>query len=114
WQVVPSLGHEPGHEHEHGSPQQRRAQSAGNPRHGRVDQAPLEEQEHEDRAREERDGGAGEGDEGHGRRRRNHARSRTTSPSRPFGRKIRIRIRTEKAKMSLYSAPNAPPVRSDM
>ena len=30
-----------------------------------------------------------------------------------MGRKIRIRIRTEKAKMSLYSAPNAPPVSSE-
>src|SRR5207244_2830664 len=42
-----------------------------------------------------------------------HARPLTTSPRSPLGRKIRIRIRIEKAKMSLYSAPNAPAVRSD-
>src|SRR6266853_862667 len=42
-----------------------------------------------------------------------HARSRTTSPRRPLGRKIRIRIRIEKARMSLYSAPKAPPVNSE-
>ena len=38
---------------------------------------------------------------------------RTTSPRRPLGRKIRIRMRIENAKMSLYSAPKAPPVSSD-
>ena len=45
--------------------------------------------------------------------RRSCARSRTTSPSRPLGRKIRIRMRIEKARMSLYSAPKAPPVSSE-
>src|SRR5262249_16886147 len=39
--------------------------------------------------------------------------SRTAAPRRPFGRKIRMRMRMEKAKMSLYSAPKAPPVRRE-
>src|SRR4030095_8192549 len=37
--------------------------------------------------------------------------SRTFSPKSPFGRRMRIRMRTTKAKTSLYSAPNAPSVR---
>src|SRR5215831_13958688 len=65
---------------------------------------------------EERDGDHGGGQrsiEDAPAHRGHQARSLTTSPSSPLGRKIRIRMRIENAKMSLYSAPKAPPVSSD-
>src|SRR3972149_2023365 len=82
---------------------------------GEVDpqQRAGEEQEDEDRPWEHGDRPRREGDHADRERGPDHARSRTISPRRPLGRKIRIRIRTEKAKMSLYSAPKAPPVSSD-
>src|SRR5439155_1613573 len=79
----------------------------------REEQRPLEEQEDEYRAREDRDGPRRDADQADREDRVGHARPLTTSPRSPLGRKIRIRIRIEKAKMSLYSAPNAPAVRSD-
>ena len=113
FQVIAVVGADHRHEHEQRGREQCRAQPARDPCDVGIEQARLEDQEEQDRAGEEGDGGAGEGYGRHRRRGADHARSRTTSPRRPFGRKIRIRMRTEKAKMSLYSAPKAPPVSSD-
>src|SRR5206468_450094 len=73
----------------------------------------LEEEEHEDRSGKHGDGERRDRHHPDAERHLDHARSRTTSPRRPLGRKIRIRISSEKARMSLYSAPNAPPVSSE-
>src|SRR5262249_12356298 len=78
-----------------------------------VEQRALEEQEDEDGARERGDGEGGQPDQRHRDQRSDHARSRTTSPRSPLGRKMRIRISIEKARMSLYSAPKAPPVSNE-
>src|SRR5262249_20681972 len=91
------------------------------PRHGReIDEehGALEEQEREDGARERRHGPSRneqerQRDGGRHARVATHARSLTTSPTKPLGGKIRMRIRIENAKMSLYSAPKAPPVSSE-
>src|SRR5262249_33649873 len=82
----------------------------------------LEEHEEHDRARGAEHAPGGEAEQrdhearavgGPGEQLRDHARSRTISPRIPWGRKIRMRMRIEKARMSLYSAPKAPPVSSD-
>src|SRR5262249_15847645 len=88
-------------------------QPDGHPCEVHREQRALEDEEHQDRARERRHRDPRADQQRDGARGLDHARSRTTSPRRPLGRKIRIRIRIENAKMSLYSAPKAPPVSSD-
>src|SRR5207247_10229632 len=102
-----------GHEDQERPPGQNHAQPARGPSDVREEQRPLEEQEDEYRAREDRYGPRRDADQADREDRVGHARPLTTSPRSPLGRKIRIRIRIEKAKMSLYTAPNAPAVRSD-
>src|SRR4030095_14177971 len=89
------------------------AQELGDPRAVDEHQRALEKEEYEHRARERGDSERRSRHQGDAEQRLGHARSRTTSPSRPLGRKMRIRISIENAKMSLYSAPTAPPVSSE-
>src|SRR5262249_21488946 len=89
------------------------AQELGDPSAVDEHQRALEEKEYEHRARERGDTERRSRHQADTEQRLGHARSRTTSPSRPLGRKMRIRISIENAKMSLYSAPNAPPVSSE-
>src|SRR5499433_3549855 len=114
------------HEHTQGKRGDQDLERAGHAREVEEKDRGLEEHEEHDGARgmdhrprgeEERrygnDGGRPRTFEEAGERIHDQARSRTTSPRRPLGRKIRMRMRMEKAKMSLYSAPKAPPVRRE-
>src|SRR5205823_14518273 len=89
------------------------AERIRHPRFEDVEERALEEEEHEDGPGKCGDRERRQANQRHGDQRPDHARSRTTSPSSPLGRKIRIKISIEKARMSLYSAPNAPPVSSE-
>src|SRR4029077_5021150 len=110
------------HEHAQGEDGEGRLQRRRDP--GEVEQEDRALEQHEEHDRAGTVGHAPGGDQQerdhqHGRGSRaieevlDHARSRTISPRRPFGLKMRIRMRIENAKMSLYSAPKAPPVSSD-
>src|SRR5919198_382910 len=113
-EVVAVEGPDQGHQQQQGDPEEADPEPRRDPCQIDEEQRALEREEGEDRAWRARDGEAREGDGGRGENPvKAHARSRTISPSRPLGRKMRITMSIEKAKMSLYSAPNAPPVRSD-
>src|SRR5438046_354850 len=113
-EVVAVEGADQRHQQQQGHPEEADPEPRRNPRQVHEEQRALERQEGEDRAWSRRDGEAGESDGGEGEDGvRAHARSRTISPSRPWGRKMGMTMSIEKAKMSLYSAPNAPPVSSD-
>src|SRR5439155_1302129 len=101
------------HQDEERRPEEAHAQPGRDPGDIREEQGALEQEEDEHRPRKARDGPRRQGDEADREDDLDHARPRTTSPRRPLGRKMRMRISTEKAKMSLYSAPKAPPVSSD-
>src|SRR5713101_5454112 len=120
--VVGVDGPEHGHEHAKGDGGQEGLGPARDPREVEDQDRGLEEHEEHDRARRAGHAPGGEGEQpdhearrGHGLLQEplDHARSRTTSPRRPLGRKIRMRMRMENARMSLYSAPKAPPVSSE-
>src|SRR5713101_2543631 len=101
------------HQDEESRRQQAPPEPLGDP--GAIDEQErtLEEEKYEDRSGKRGDGERRARHQPDAEQRLDHARSRTTSPRRPLGRKIRIRISSEKARMSLYSAPNAPPVSSE-
>src|SRR5256885_3972746 len=113
-EVVAVKGPDQGHQQQQGDPEETDPEPRRDPRQVDEEQRALEGQEGEDRAWSCRDGEAGQGDGGRGEDGvQAHARSRTISPSRPLDRNVRITMGTAKAKMCLYSAPNAPPVSRD-
>src|SRR5262249_8925973 len=121
-EIVAVDGPEDGNQDRERHPAEERLPSDGDAREVEEQDRRLEENEQHDGARRIRHAECGEGQqEAHYQRRgqgsvehalrgsccgsEHQARSRTTSPRRPLGRKIRIRIKIENAKMSLYSAP---------
>src|SRR5262249_59732816 len=107
-------GGDKGNEDRRGRAEKREAQPAGDAREIDEEHRALEGEERQHGAGKRRDRRARHGHRRDGQRgMQDHARPRMTSPSRPLGRKIRITMSTENAKMSLYSAPKAPPVSSE-
>src|SRR5256885_3000147 len=114
FEVVAVVRADQRHEDQQGKAEQTDAQPARDAREIDEEHRALEGEERQHRAGKRRDRRARHGHRRDGQRgMQHHARPRMTSPSRPLGRKIRITMSTENAKMSLYSAPKAPPVSSE-
>ncbi len=115
--VVGVDGPERGHEHAEGDGGQEGLGPARDPREVEDQDRGLEEHEEHDRARRAGHAPGGEGEQPDHEARcehglleepRDHARSRTISPRRPLGRKIRMRMRIEKAACRTARPPRRP------